>query len=119
MVRAAREPAPDEELMFEVQRDRQHADDDTDFVDEYDGDSRDRFVVGARIGPDRTRRAPTSVVGVVSGDGSGARPKICDRVLEPERIPKSALPATRTLAPAAAAAATVSGPIPPSTSTST
>jgi len=35
MVRAAREPAPDEQFMFEAQRDRQHADNDVDVVDDY------------------------------------------------------------------------------------
>jgi hypothetical protein len=34
MVRAAREPAPEEELMFEVQRDRQHAADDIFPIDD-------------------------------------------------------------------------------------
>lgn len=34
MVRAAREPVPDEELTFEVQRDRQHADDDINSGDD-------------------------------------------------------------------------------------
>ena len=41
MVRAAREPQPDEELMFEVQRDRQHAADDIDPIDDQDIDDFD------------------------------------------------------------------------------
>jgi hypothetical protein len=45
MVRAAREPQPDEELMFEVQRDRQHAADDIDppadqDIDDFDASER-------------------------------------------------------------------------------
>ncbi|MEP7203361.1 MAG: hypothetical protein ABI894_12170 [Ilumatobacteraceae bacterium] len=38
MVRAAREPAPDEEYRFDVQRDRQHADGDVDMLDDQPAD---------------------------------------------------------------------------------
>ena len=76
---------------------------------------------GRRAGehPEAGRRVPRSRRLTAPTAASARRPEVGDRVLQALSSRNSALPATRTLAPAAAAPATVAGPMPPSTSMST